>query len=82
MDQYSEGAKIQWDWGNGTATGKIVAVYTQKRTLKIDGTEVTRDASEDCPSYKIEQADGQVVVKRCSLPPPLPRTDWRIHGLM
>lgn len=63
MAGYSEGTKIEWDWGQGTAEGKIVAVYTQKRTLKIDDSDVTREASEDCPSYKIEQGDGQTVFK-------------------
>lgn len=63
MSGYSEGTKVQWDWGDGSASGKIVQVYTQERTLKIDGNEVTRDASEDCPSYKIEQDDGQEVFK-------------------
>ncbi|MEM7689900.1 MAG: DUF2945 domain-containing protein [Pseudomonadota bacterium] len=60
---YDKGTKVQWDWGNGTASGTVAAVYTQKRTLEIDGTQVTREASEDCPSYKIEQADGQEVFK-------------------
>ncbi|MCK0098305.1 DUF2945 domain-containing protein [Qipengyuania sp. S6317L1] len=63
MSGYSEGTKVQWDWGDGTASGEVKQVYTQKRTLKIDGNEVTRDASEDCPSYKIEQNDGQEVFK-------------------
>lgn len=60
---YSQGTKVEWDWGDGTGTGKIVEVYTQKRTLTIDGTEVTRDADEDCPAYKIEQSDGDIVLK-------------------
>ena len=63
MSAYSEGTQVEWDWGNGTAQGEIEAVYTQKRTLKIDGNEVTRDASEDCPSYKIKQEDGDEVFK-------------------
>ena len=60
---YSEGTKVEWDWGGGTGTGKVVKVYTQKITLKIDGNEVTRDASEDDPAYKIEQDDGDEVLK-------------------
>ena len=60
---YSEGDKVEWSWGNGTGTGTIKKVYTQKRTLKIDGTEVTKDASEDSPSYRIEQEDGDEVFK-------------------
>ena len=41
---YSEGTKVEWDWGNGTGTGKVVKKYTRKTTLKIKGSEVTRDA--------------------------------------
>ena len=62
-DGYSEGTKVEWDWGNGTGTGKIEKVYTQKQTLKIEGSEVTRDASEDEPAYKIKQDDGGTVLK-------------------
>ena len=62
-DGYSEGTKVEWDWGDGTANGKIDQVYTQKRTLKIEGSEVTRDASDDCPAYKIKQDDGGTVLK-------------------
>ena len=63
MAGYSEGTRIAWDWGTGTAEGEVVAVYTQKRTIKIDGNDVTREASDDCPSYKIKQGDGQTVFK-------------------
>ena len=63
MGEYSEGEKVKWDWGNGTGTGKVVKKYTQKITLKIDGSEVTRDASDDEPAYKIEQEDGDEVLK-------------------
>ncbi|GFE66104.1 DUF2945 domain-containing protein [Litoreibacter roseus] len=63
MSKYSEGDKVEWNWGNGTGTGKVAKVYTQKITLKIDGTEVTRDASDDTPAYKIEQDDGDEVLK-------------------
>ena len=60
---YQEGTKVEWDWGNGTGTGKITKKYTQNITLKIDGSEVTRDASNDDPAYKIEQDDGSEVLK-------------------
>ena len=60
---YSEGTKVEWDWGNGTGTGKIVKKYTQKITLKLQGSEVTRKASDDEPAYKIEQDDGSEVLK-------------------
>ncbi len=63
MAGYSEGTKVKWDWGNGTGTGKVETVYTQKQTLEIKGTEVTRDASEDDPAYKIKQDDCDIVLK-------------------
>lgn len=63
MSGYSEGTRVAWNWGNGTAEGEIAKVYHQKRTLKIKGSEITRDASEDCPSYRIVQDDGDEVFK-------------------
>ncbi len=60
---YQEGTEVEWDWGNGTGKGKVVKKYTQKITLKIDGSEVTRDASDDEPAYRIEQEDGDEVLK-------------------
>ena len=63
MAGYSEGTKVEWDWGDGTATGTIGKKYTQKITRKIKGNEVTRDASDDEPAYYIEQEDGDGVLK-------------------
>ena len=60
---YSEGTKVVWDWADGTGRGKITKVYTQKRTLRIKGSDITRGASPDCPSYRIEQSDGAEVFK-------------------
>ena len=60
---YQTGTKVEWDWGNGTGTGKIVKKYTQKITLKLQGSEVTRKASDEEPAYKIEQDDGSEVLK-------------------
>ncbi|MEQ5827777.1 DUF2945 domain-containing protein [Sulfitobacter sp. NFXS29] len=60
---YQTGTKVEWDWGNGTGTGKIVKKYTQKIKLKLQGSEVTRKASDDEPAYKIEQDDGSEVLK-------------------
>ncbi len=60
---YSEGTKVEWNWGSGTGTGEVTKIYTQKITLKIKGTEVTRDASDDEPAYRIQQQDGDEVLK-------------------
>ncbi|UWR21942.1 DUF2945 domain-containing protein [Sulfitobacter sp. S190] len=66
MADYSEGDKVEWDWGNGTGTGKVQKTYTQKITRKIKGSEVTRDGSEDDPALFIEQEDGDEVLKLSS----------------
>lgn len=58
-----EGTKVEWDWGDGTATGKVAERYTEKVTKTFDGTEVTRDASSDEPAYLIEQEDGGRALK-------------------
>jgi hypothetical protein len=60
---YSEGTRVEWDWGNGTGSGKVVKKYTQKITLTIKGSEITRNASDDEPAYRIEQEDGDEVLK-------------------
>jgi len=60
---YNVNDKVQWSWGNGTATGTVQKKYNQKITLKIKGTEVTRDADDDNPAYRIEQSDGDKVLK-------------------
>jgi hypothetical protein len=58
---YNEGDRVEWDWGNGTASGEITQVYTQKQTLKIKGNQVTRDASEDEPAYRIDTGDSEAL---------------------
>ena len=63
MTGYSKGTKVQWNWGEGTATGQIKRIYTEKVTRTIKGTEVTRDASKSEPAYYIEQEDGDTVLK-------------------
>lgn len=63
MSQFSKGDRVAWNWGNGTSTGTVVERFTQKTTRKIKGTEVTREASDDCPAYLIEQEDGDEVLK-------------------
>lgn len=61
--KFDEGDEVEWNWGNGTGTGTVETVYTRKTTRKIDGNEVTREASEDEPAYFIKQDDGGEVLK-------------------
>ena len=61
--KFNEGDKVEWNYGGGTGTGTVEKVYTQKTTRKIDGSEITRDASEAEPAYYITQEDGGEVLK-------------------
>jgi len=63
MTVYKEGTKVQWDWGSGTATGKIETIYQKKVTREIKGVEVTRNASQDEAAYFIKQDNGDAVLK-------------------
>lgn len=60
---YSVGDKVKWKWGDGYGRGKVAERFTEKTTRTIDGTEVTRNASDDEPAYLIEQDDGDRVLK-------------------
>jgi hypothetical protein len=66
MADYSKGDKVKWSWGNGTAQGTVEKTYTKKITRKLDGSEVTRDGSDDDPALYIEQEDGSGVLKLAS----------------
>lgn len=57
------GTKVEWKWGNGTATGKVTETFTKKVTRTIKGSEVTRDGSDDDKALLIEQEDGGKVLK-------------------
>lgn len=61
-----EGDKVEWDWGDGTATGTVQSTFEQKTTRKIDGTEVTRNGTKNDPAVYIEQGDGGHVLKLAS----------------
>ena len=63
MSDFGEGDTVKWTWGSGSAKGEIVKRYTRKTTLKIKGNEVTRNASEDEPAFRIRQDDGDEVLK-------------------
>lgn len=58
-----EGSEVKWEWGNGTATGKVQETYTSKVTKTIDGTEVTRNGEQGNKALYIKQEDGDYVLK-------------------
>ena len=60
---FQTGNTVTWTWGNGSASGTIKQIYTDKVTKTIKGTEVIRNASNDDPAYLVEQDDGDRVLK-------------------
>ena len=61
-----EGDTVEWDWGDGTARGKVQSTFAEKTTRKIKGNEVTRNGTKDDPALYIEQDDGDNVLKLAS----------------
>ncbi|WP_121666625.1 hypervirulence associated TUDOR domain-containing protein [Mesonia aquimarina] len=58
-----EGSKVQWKWGNGTATGKVEETYTDEISKTIDGSKITRKGEEGNKALLIMQEDGSKVLK-------------------
>ena len=66
MADFSKGDTVEWEWGDGTAKGRVTERFTEKVTRTLKGSEITRDASSDEPAYLIEQEDGDEVLKSAS----------------
>ncbi|MCL6217408.1 DUF2945 domain-containing protein [Zunongwangia pacifica] len=58
-----KGSNVKWEWGNGTATGKVTETYTEEVTKTIDGSEITRKGKQGNKALYIEQEDGSKVLK-------------------
>jgi len=58
-----KGTRVTWSWGTGTAAGKVAEVFTERVTRTLQGAEITKNGSDDCPAYLIEQDDGARVLK-------------------
>ncbi len=63
MTKFQKGQNVAWSWGNGEGSGKVKDHFKEKVTRKIEGSEITRNATEDNPAYLIEQEDGSEVLK-------------------
>ena len=65
-NSFRTGQYVKWNWGSGTAKGKITERFEREVTRTLKGTEVTKNGDEDNPAYLIEQDDGDEVLKRGS----------------
>jgi hypothetical protein len=58
-----KGTWVRWNWGNGTAEGKVVETFTDKITKKIKGTTVSRLGEKGNKALYIELPDGAPALK-------------------
>ena len=63
QQQIRTGSPVSWNWGNGTAEGKVKEIYREEVTKEIKGNKVTRNGTQDNPAYLIEQEDNTKVLK-------------------
>jgi hypothetical protein len=63
---YRAGQKVHWNWGNGTAAGKVAQRFDRRVQRTIEGAKVVKNGTSDNPAYLIEQEDGGRVLKRGS----------------
>lgn len=63
MTKFRVGSKVEWDWGKGTATGKVAESFSDPVERTIKGATVKRNADTENPAYLIEQDDGDRVLK-------------------
>lgn len=63
MKHYAVNTEVEWEWGNGCATGNIREKFNSDVERTIKGSSVKREASDSDPAYLIEQDDGSKVLK-------------------
>ena len=65
-NSYRKGASVAWNWGSGTAKGKIAERFERRVQRTLKGAKVVKNGTADNPAYLIEQDDGTTVLKRGS----------------
>ena len=58
-----KGSTVKWQWGNGTAQGKVQETYSEEVTKTIKGSEITKKGESGNKALLIEQEDGDQVLK-------------------
>jgi hypothetical protein len=60
---YNQGTEVEWNWAQGTATGKVAESFTEPVERTIEGSTIKRNADADNPAYLVEQDDGSRALK-------------------
>lgn len=58
-----EGTKVKWNWGKGTAEGKVKDTFDRTISVTIKGTKVTRKGEPSNKALYIQQENGNEVLK-------------------
>lgn len=58
-----KGTQVKWNWGKGSAKGRVEETFTKKISKTIKGNEVTRNGVEGNKALYIKQEDGDYVLK-------------------
>ena len=61
--KYQKDTYVEWDWGNGTASGQVAESFEREVERTLQGSKVSRNGSDDDPAYLIRQEDGEEVLK-------------------
>ncbi len=62
-NSYRSGQQVAWDWGSGTATGKVKKRFERRVQRTFKGSKIVRKGTADDPAYLITQEDGDKVLK-------------------
>lgn len=60
---YSKGTKVEWNWGQGKATGTVIKSSIKRMQKTIKESKVIRNGTPENPAYLIEQGNGTQVLK-------------------
>jgi hypothetical protein len=60
---FHKGQTVHWNWGSGTAEGKVAERFERRVQRTLKGSKIVRNGSSANPAYLIEQDDGAKVLK-------------------
>jgi hypothetical protein len=60
---FRKGQAVHWNWGSGTAEGKVAERFDRRVQRTIKGSRIVRNGTKEDPAYLIEQDDGDKVLK-------------------
>ena len=66
MSAVRVGSAVNWKFGAGEASGKVLELFERRVSRTIKGKRITRNGTPDNPAVLIEQADGDRVLKLSS----------------